>query len=179
MNSTSPAQKQKKWYAIYTMPKAEVKVSNTLTQMGIETYLPLNEEVVQWSDRKKRVKRPLFPGYVFVCLAPKEIGRAYGLPGMLRFLATNGVKDVVPDNDIAQIRLLLGARPERCACNRWHAGQEVEVKFGPLAGLHGTLIEDRGNHRLIVQVKSIQQCVLVDVSASHVQLAATAMRSLA
>jgi len=179
MNSTNPTAKQRQWYVIYTMPKAEKKVSSALGQMGIGVFLPMYEEIVQWSDRKKRTKRPLFPGYVFVNLAPKEIGRAYGLPGMLRFLTTNGVKDVVPESDITQIRLLLGAKPERCANARWHTGQEVQVLFGPMAGLQGTLIHDRGNHRLIVNVKSIQQSVLVDVSASHVQLVATSMRSMA
>jgi hypothetical protein len=58
------------WYVLYTNPKAEKRVSEQLTKMGITNYCPLITKVKQWSDRKKKVEEPLFTSYVFVTLFP-------------------------------------------------------------------------------------------------------------
>jgi len=42
-----------KWFAIYTQPKMEKTVFQQLVNNKIETYLPLKQEIKQWSDRKK------------------------------------------------------------------------------------------------------------------------------
>ena len=56
----------KKWHVIYTAPRAEKKVNERLESQGVETYLPLQKTLRQWSDRKKKVSIPLFNSYVFV-----------------------------------------------------------------------------------------------------------------
>ena len=50
---------QKAWYAVYTNSRAEKRVSDRLAEMGIETFLPLQKTLRQWSDRKKLVEKPL------------------------------------------------------------------------------------------------------------------------
>ena len=54
------------WYAIYTKPRTEKKACEELTCKGISTYLPVVKTLKQWSDRKKWVEKPYFPGYLFV-----------------------------------------------------------------------------------------------------------------
>ena len=44
------------WFAIYTRPKNEKKVTFSLEKMGIEAYCPMITQVKQWSDRKKKVE---------------------------------------------------------------------------------------------------------------------------
>jgi len=56
----------KKWYAVYTRPRWEKKVSELVTKKKLTTYCPLNRVVKQWSDRKKVIFEPLFTSYVFV-----------------------------------------------------------------------------------------------------------------
>ena len=48
---------EEKWYAIYTRPRAEKQVYQRLTESGIETYLPMQKTIRQWSDRKKIVEK--------------------------------------------------------------------------------------------------------------------------
>ena len=55
-----------KWYVMYTTSRSEKKVADRLAERGWEVYLPIVEELRQWSDRKKKVQRPLFNAYVFV-----------------------------------------------------------------------------------------------------------------
>ena len=43
----------KRWLAAYVKMHHEKKVRDRLASMGIEHFLPVQEEVRQWSDRKK------------------------------------------------------------------------------------------------------------------------------
>ncbi|MDX1426779.1 MAG: transcription termination/antitermination NusG family protein [Salegentibacter mishustinae] len=48
------------WYVLYTKPRTEKRVAESLEQMGVEVYCPLITEIKQWKDRKKKLKTPLF-----------------------------------------------------------------------------------------------------------------------
>jgi transcription antitermination factor NusG len=56
----------KNWYVIHTKPRNEKKVFEQIINKEIEVFLPLIQTVRYWSDRKKKLMIPLFPGYVFV-----------------------------------------------------------------------------------------------------------------
>ena len=56
----------KSWYAVYVRSHHEKKVYHLFLEKGIKASLPLIKTTSQWSDRKKKIERPLFRGYVFV-----------------------------------------------------------------------------------------------------------------
>jgi len=62
----------KTWMAVYTKPRSEKKVAERLEKAGIEVYCPLQTVIKQWSDRKKKIKIPVFPSYVFVHVGESE-----------------------------------------------------------------------------------------------------------
>lgn len=64
INGTDPAA-ARRWYIVSVRPNFEKRVHEELVQKGIESFLPLVEEVHPWSDRKKQVTVPLLPGYEF------------------------------------------------------------------------------------------------------------------
>ncbi|WP_157493937.1 UpxY family transcription antiterminator [Fulvivirga imtechensis] len=156
------------WYVIYTYPKAEKKVYMELNRKGVEAFLPLYNKVVQRSDRKKKISVPLFSGYVFVCLHPKEVFQVFGVPGFVRFLSTRGVKDIVPEYEIQTIQKLLDSDPE-ISNDGFSVGDHVTVKSGPLAGLTGRLVSKPGKKKLIVYLESLMQSVSVKVSPGCVE----------
>ena len=57
---------KKNWWALYTKPRHEKKAKLEIEKKGITVYLPLNRVLRQWSDRKKWIEEPLFPGYIFI-----------------------------------------------------------------------------------------------------------------
>ena len=59
-------QKEVFWYAVYTRPNQEKKVTDQLSKKGVVVYCPLQKVIRQWSDRKKVLEIPAFRGYVFV-----------------------------------------------------------------------------------------------------------------
>src|SRR5487761_208416 len=79
------------WFAIRTRPRHEKVVTSQLETSGIETFLPLSTQVRSWSDRRKIVDFPLFPGYVFVraSLATQTRVRVFQVRGVLGFVGPN------------------------------------------------------------------------------------------
>ena len=61
MNSKPP----KYWYVLYTKPRHEFKAEAQINSLNIESYLPTNTVIKQWSDRKKKITEPLFKSYIF------------------------------------------------------------------------------------------------------------------
>ncbi|WP_354303312.1 transcription termination/antitermination NusG family protein [Pedobacter sp. UYP1] len=48
----------RRWYVIYTRPQLENKISDYLSQKGIEFFFPAIKDVRQWNDRKKIINKP-------------------------------------------------------------------------------------------------------------------------
>ena len=52
------------WLAAYTRSRHESQVAGQLHAKGVESLLPTYEKFSRWSDRVRRSKAPLFPGYL-------------------------------------------------------------------------------------------------------------------
>ena len=50
------------WYALQVWSRREAIIANHLEGQGLECFLPIYRSTRQWSDRKKEVEQPLFPG---------------------------------------------------------------------------------------------------------------------
>ena len=64
---------QKNWYAVYTKPNCEKRVSGLLTKKGITNFYPLNRRKTQSFIRSRVFIEPLFKSYVFVRATESEI----------------------------------------------------------------------------------------------------------
>ena len=62
----------KRWYVALVRMHHEKKVAERLDKIGIENFVPVQQEVHQWSDRRKVVESVLLPMMVFVHADPKE-----------------------------------------------------------------------------------------------------------
>ena len=67
----------KRWYVALVRMHHEKKVAERLAKMGIENFVPVQQEVHQWSDRRKVVESVLLPMMVFVHADPKERKEVY------------------------------------------------------------------------------------------------------
>ncbi|MFM8963419.1 MAG: transcription termination/antitermination NusG family protein, partial [Sphingomonadales bacterium] len=84
-----------KWFVVYTKTLTEKKVAERLRQMGWEVYLPLYTTIRQWSDRKKKLERPLIISVVFVRCTEPELQRLYTVPSVAGVLRHDGKAAVV------------------------------------------------------------------------------------
>ncbi len=134
------------WKAIYTKPRHEKKVSELLIQKGINVYCPLQTTIKQWSDRKKKVKEPIFKSYVFVNCDDDEELKVLQTNGVVQFLFYLKKVAVIRNQEIAQIKNFIEGY-ENIALeyiNRWEVGDKVCIGDGGMKGIFGEIIDIKG-----------------------------------
>lgn len=139
----------KRWIAVLVQVNCEKKTATKLGKAGYETYIPTQQEVRQWSDRKKKVDRLIMPMVVFVRATEREeewlrdqsyIHKLLALPGSdenkKRFATP------IPDNQIKRLKFLLeNAETDVSIVSNFKVGDSIRVTSGPLKGLEGVVSE--------------------------------------
>lgn len=162
-------QQERHWYAIYTRPNFEKVVDGELQLKGLESFLPLHTVIRFWSDRKKKIQAPLFPSYVFVYANSMERYLSLQSRGVIRMVSFNSAPVRVPEEEIWNIRRILKNGYVPAPHIYLRSGDAVEVTSGPLMGLTGYFIEERGRNRLVVSVNAIQQSVSIEVERGQIR----------
>lgn len=158
------------WYALYTMVRHEKVVENALKKKDIKTFLPLRTTINRWSDRKKEVSTPLFPGYIFIHAGWEDISKSLNTRSVVRVLGNSDGPVPIPDMQIEGIRVLIENKINFDAHPLINVGREVVVSNGPLEGFTGKVIEKRGNYKLILSLDLIKRSVSAEVDINDVEL---------
>ncbi|MDQ6890361.1 MAG: UpxY family transcription antiterminator [Bacteroidota bacterium] len=146
---------EKNWYVVYTRPRWEKKIAETLFSKGIEHYCPLNKVTRQWSDRKKVVLEPVFKGYVFVKLEDKRKWEIREIAGILNFVHWLGKPAIVRDEEIDIIRRFLKEFDDVTVEKKdFGLNEKVRITQGVLMNYEGMVINVFGN-RAIVKIDSM------------------------
>lgn len=147
----------KKWLVVKTKANSEKKVAERLTLKGIEVYLPLYTTMKQWSDRKKKVQKPLISSTVFVHVEEKErelLWNVVGVSGMLYYL---GKPAVVREEEIFILQQMLqeGVYESVELSPTFIEGQEVEITGGDFKGLRGIVLEEVNAQKVVVALQGL------------------------
>lgn len=145
------------WYALYTRSRTEKKVADLLIKKNMEVYCPLQEEIRQWSDRKKKVKVPVFRSYVFVHLDDYTAGcgSVLNTPGAVRFLWWQGKPGIVRDEEIEEIKKFLkDYGGSEISIVDYRRGEKVKIAAGPLKEQEGVII-DLQNKKAVLSIESL------------------------
>lgn len=146
------------WHVIYTKPKAESRVAETLRKINVEVYCPMVTEVRQWSDRKKKLSVPLFRSYVFIRITEKERHKVFDVPGVVRYLYWLGKPALVRDAEIDTIKdWLRGGGVEDVLIENLSPGDRIIIKSGALKDQEA-IIKKVGSKRI--------RLVLVDLGCA-------------
>jgi len=156
-----------KWYILYTMPNYEKKIHNILSRAGYQAYLPIVEEVRQWSDRKKRLQLPLLPNYVFINVLRHKAYETLHLKGIVKLLSGENGPVFLSNDEIETLKKLTDCKPSLITPNMCK-GKRFQVINGPLTGLYGLVSESRGKNRLSVRIESLGKCISVDIMKSDI-----------
>jgi transcription antitermination factor NusG len=156
---------------VQTKYRYERRVTAQLQGKGLETFLPLLQEIHRWSDRPKQINVPLFSGYTFARLTPSSDTRAELLRtgGVIGLICFGGEAVPVSAKQIHDLRTLLAGKVP-CALHAFlKAGQRVRVRGGCLDGLEG-LLEETRKKELVISIESIQRSVAVRIEGYELEL---------
>jgi transcriptional antiterminator RfaH len=124
------------WYTLYTKPRTEYQVSQSLQTRGMQTYLP---EIEVSSTRQGRTREPLFPCYLFVKLDFETVGlsQVRWTPGLRCIVGFGGRPAPLDDEVIDGIQRRL---EDANAAGAWprhtlQPGDSVRITHGPLSDL--------------------------------------------
>ena len=161
---------EKRWYALYTRSRWEKKIYEALLEKGIESYLPLQKILKQWSDRRKWVEEPLLRSYVFVRIYRKDFMEPLKTTGVVTYVKTAGEMSPVQDEEIKILKIISGSGEEvEVTTEDFKEGDPVEVISGRMKGLYGTLIQSRGKHQVMVRIESINQNLMINIPVIHLR----------
>jgi transcription antitermination factor NusG len=156
---------------VHTRSRHEELVRGQLASQAVETFLPRQEVWSRRVDRRLRLRVPLFPGYLFVRLAPEpEVWAALvRTRGVVRVLGHGGRPAPVPEAQIESVRRLLANSAVLSPHPYLQVGRPVRVVSGPLAGCQGLLLRRREHKaRLVVSLDILRQAVAVEIDEAGV-----------
>lgn len=155
---------EEKWYALYTRPRAEKQIYQRLLESGVETYLPLQKTIRQWSDRKKVIEKPLLSSYLFVKTHPKNFPVVYKTYGVVKFVSFEGQPVSIPQKQIDTLRLIIDSNADiEVSSENFAKGDNVEVIAGALSGLTGELIKIGTHNRFVVRIDRLDQNLILKI----------------
>ncbi len=162
--------KERAWYAVYTNSRAEKRVNDRLNELDIETFLPLQKTLRQWSDRKKLIEKPLISSYVFVKVTPKEYFTVRKTDGVVKFIMIQGKPVPIPEGQITNLRILCGSDAEvEVSSDVYAEGDMVEVIVGSLTGLRGELIRVGRKHKVVIRIIQPGMNLTVDIKTNAIR----------
>lgn len=149
------------WWVAHAKPRQEKCLARRLLAASIPFYLPTAPRRTRVRGRILTAHVPLFAGYVFLRGDPADRGRVLG---------TGRVATVLPVTDqdrlwadLRQVRRLLAAGQPVFPEDKLEPGAVVRVRYGPLAGLTGTVVRSATGHRFVVRVDFIQRGAAVEL----------------
>jgi transcription antitermination factor NusG len=129
-----------KWFVLYTKPNFEIKVAQAINSIGINAYCPVYKQIKQYSDRKKKIIKPLIPSYIFLKLPEKDRNKVFTIPGVVRYLFWLGKPAQVIDEEIELLKGNLNEAYSEVVISKLTKGSAYTIPSGPLVGRTGRVL---------------------------------------
>lgn len=138
-------QSEKQWFVLKTANKQEKAVSKSVSNFGIETWLPMKSEArsVKYTRRSKKIEVPIFNGYLFVRVVPcveswVGLSRVYGAISLI--FGQNGAI-IVNDKYMNDLRYLteVGSFNDLKDFPRYKNGERVSFPVGSAGVFEGVI----------------------------------------
>jgi transcription termination/antitermination protein NusG len=160
------------WFALFVRSKHEFAVEKELSKKHIETFIPTVQKFRQWTDRKKLIAFPLFPGYLFVHMnpCPEEFSKVLKTPGSVKLLsAGNGNPTPVPTEEILSLKIVLENTEHFDVYPYLKEGSRIRIKNGPLKGIEGILKMKENQYMCIINIEILGRSIGVKIYADDLE----------
>lgn len=152
------------WYAVHVKSHCEARVHQDLGARGMETFLPLHRSKRSWSDRKKVIEIPVFPGYLFVYIDLEDRLHVLNTHGVAHIVGAGSIPLPIDDVEMDAVRTLVASNILLLPWPYLRVGQIVRIDRGPLAGLEGMIARaPDGSERVVVSVSLLQRSIAAEI----------------
>lgn len=147
------------WWVVYTKSRQEKSLARQLLGMQVPFYLPLVPKVSMIRGRRMKSMIPVFGSYLFLFGNEEERVKALTTERIVQLLPVPRADEM--RRDLRHVAQLIETKMPLTVEARLSPGQRIRVTSGSLMGLEGDIISRRGEDRLLVGVKFLQQGVSV------------------
>ncbi len=143
------------WFLAQLKPNAASIALRNLERQGFEAFLPLAEVTQRRAGQARLVRRPLFPGYLFVRFSTAQGGwRAINATaGLTRLVSFADRPAQVPDAIVDGLRARCDANGVLATADAFQPGDSVTVETGPFAGFIATVETIDADRRVWVLIE--------------------------
>jgi transcription elongation factor/antiterminator RfaH len=156
------------WYAVQCWLRKESMIAAQLEGQGFECFLPKYKSLREWSDRKKEVEQPLFPGYLFCRFDYTQRRPVVVTPGVLQVVGCGRTPTPIEEREIEAIQIAVASGVPGQPWPYLEVGEKVRIHTGKLSGLEGILVNFKGHHRVVLSVTLLQRSVALEVDLAWV-----------
>ncbi len=156
------------WFVLHLRPRSEKKVAQACEANGLEYFLPLRAETKIYQRRKVTVKKPLFPGYIFVAFEPQQRETLLRTNHVVRILTPASEQFLLFQLD--QIRKALEVDETLGTASAITKGRQVRIKGGPFMGVEGVVVVSDKPGVVRLNVEMIGQAVTVEVDRDYIEV---------
>lgn len=156
------------WFAVLVRTSREKTTNLLLENAGYECFLPTSKYMRRWSDRMKEVEVPLFPGYLFCRMNPRNRLPVLMTPGVIQIVGVGKTPIPVEEEEIAAIQRAGKSGLSTMPWPYLEVGHVVRVEDGPLRGMTGIIVKIKFGLKLVLSVSLLQRSVAVEIDRSWV-----------
>ena len=158
------------WYAVQTKPNRENSAVVHLHRQGFEVWLPTIERRVRHARRLRLVRKPFFPGYLFVKM---DLSKARwrlinSTIGVSRIVCFGKEPSRVSPQFINGLEEMLKSDAAAMVNDGLEIDQDVEILSGPMAGLFARLINLNSATRVTVMLRLLGNEVRASIARDTV-----------
>jgi len=159
------------WYALHTKSRAENVVRDGLSKKSVEVFLPRVTVASKRKDRKKLIRVPLFPGYLFV---KSDLSATHHLEivktaGAVKLLGNQQGPVSVHSDTIESLKIMVASDQPVATGYQFTQGDRVMVINGPFTGVVGIFERYGAMGRIVVYIEALGQFAAVEVDVDDVE----------
>ncbi len=153
-------EKKLHWYVAYTRVNQELLIKKKLDELGIENFLPREEQVRDTPLGRKTIQVLLIHGMIFI-RTDKTTSFSLINEYSLNIVYLKDMEGrhslIVPDKQMEDFMFLLDFSPDGIEIlnKDLKRGDRVRVIKGPLQGLTGELVRLRGHKRVVIRLEGV------------------------
>jgi transcription antitermination factor NusG len=150
------------WMAFYTRSRREKELMRKILPAKIPFYCPVVRRRLRSPGGRVRSSFvPLFSNYVFALVDDEQRRTCLATNTISRCLPVFDRDELVAD--LRRIQALIATDMPLTPEARLEPGHLVQVRSGPLRGLEGTVVTRKGEQRLVVAVRFLNQGASVEL----------------
>jgi transcriptional antiterminator RfaH len=160
------------WFAAQLKPNGLSLAQRNLDRQGFKHFVPMRRETRRMQKGLQSVKRPLFPGYIFVFFNPESSAwrRLNSTRGISRLILSDPRRPrPLPDEFMLALQERCGADEIIRDPDAFVPGERVRILDGPFAQIVAQVDGMSSDQRLRLLLSLMSQTVRIELPALNVE----------